>query len=315
MPRQNRRHDKVLRQYLEAVYEREQAELDGVARARVERLAVRERQLAAAVRWVRLELGLPEEFDPTFEAARLGVASTASRRTSAKRTRPTDATAVAGQERPRVRPVAAPPRPPAVRERADIPPELIEHSARYCGRRAADEVLEHRAALTPEAGDGEVAPVWPARPLDRTATGEIYAGSAGRVMGDLVAAASEGETGAEQARVAVRSYVDEFTTCVVAALEREHAAATEPDAADGARSGTVADVRRALADAACARIAVEARATGRGRAIAVADVAALLGAEGGSDPAAADSPRPPELTATGTLPRTGAGGGRLRPSA
>jgi hypothetical protein len=68
-----RRHDKLLRRYLEVTRERAEAQLAGSSSSRVQRLAVRERALAGAVRSIRLHLGLPDTFDPELESARLGI--------------------------------------------------------------------------------------------------------------------------------------------------------------------------------------------------------------------------------------------------
>jgi hypothetical protein len=69
----NRRHDKLLRLYLAVMRERAEAQLAGSSKSRAQRLAVRERALAGAVRSLRLHLGLPETFDPVLESARLGI--------------------------------------------------------------------------------------------------------------------------------------------------------------------------------------------------------------------------------------------------
>lgn len=68
-----RRHDRLLRQYLVVTRERAEAQLGGAPSSRIDRLGVRERALAAAVRNVRLYLGLSGTFDPELESARLGL--------------------------------------------------------------------------------------------------------------------------------------------------------------------------------------------------------------------------------------------------
>src|SRR5215208_2359738 len=68
-----RRHDALLRRYLSATRERAEAQIGRSSKSRVERLAVRERALAGALRSIRLHLGLPEAFDPELESARLGL--------------------------------------------------------------------------------------------------------------------------------------------------------------------------------------------------------------------------------------------------
>ena len=68
-----RRHDTLLRRYLTLIRERDEAQTGGSSRPRLERLAVRERALTAALRSIRLHLGLPDTFDPELESARLGL--------------------------------------------------------------------------------------------------------------------------------------------------------------------------------------------------------------------------------------------------
>jgi hypothetical protein len=68
-----RRHDTLLRRYLTLIRERDEAQIGGASPARIERLAVRERALAAALRSIRLYIGLPDTFDPELESARLGL--------------------------------------------------------------------------------------------------------------------------------------------------------------------------------------------------------------------------------------------------
>jgi hypothetical protein len=55
----NRRHDKLLRRYLEVTRERAEAQLAGSSPSRVQRLAVRQRALAGAVRSFRLMIDQP----------------------------------------------------------------------------------------------------------------------------------------------------------------------------------------------------------------------------------------------------------------
>ena len=73
-----------------------------------QRLAVRERALAGAVRSLRLHLGLPDTFDPELESARLGIdgkrPDSNTRRVRASNERPEQ------ELRPRIRPVPSAPR-------------------------------------------------------------------------------------------------------------------------------------------------------------------------------------------------------------
>src|SRR5215208_5732267 len=82
-----RRHDALLRRYLSATRERAEAQIGGSSKSRVERLAVRERALAGALRSIRLHLGLPEAFDPELESARLGLDGKRPGRIAARTTR------------------------------------------------------------------------------------------------------------------------------------------------------------------------------------------------------------------------------------
>ena len=99
----NRRHDKLLRRYLAVTRERAEAQLAGSSTSRVQRLAVRERALAGAVRSLRLHLGLPATFDPELESARLGIDGKRPG-PSTKRTGASAEPSEAGW-RPRIRPV------------------------------------------------------------------------------------------------------------------------------------------------------------------------------------------------------------------
>jgi hypothetical protein len=88
--------------------ERAEAQLGGASPSRVQRLAVRERALAGAVRSLRLHLSLPETFDVELESARLGLDGKRPGRISS-RTRVSHESPE--QElRPRIRPVPSSPR-------------------------------------------------------------------------------------------------------------------------------------------------------------------------------------------------------------
>src|SRR5688572_23689377 len=99
----NRRHDKLLRRYLAVTRERAEAQLAGSSQSRVQRLAVRERALAGAVRSIRLHLGLPDTFDPELESARLGIDGKRPGPSAGRKTASTDPSEHGG--RPRIRPV------------------------------------------------------------------------------------------------------------------------------------------------------------------------------------------------------------------
>lgn len=250
---------------------------------RVERLALRERSLAAAVRRVRIELGLPGTFDPDVEEARLVAEAEASRRLARRRfvfrSSKADPGPLSGPERRRVLPVPAPrPVPPDVIDGFDLHLELLSHAARFCGRRAAEDLLGQRSS--PARGHiGSPAVTWPTTPLSRNADGELYAGSAGRVMGELVARRSGSAQAAAEARVAVRCYIAEFVDCVVSALLQERDIAIrlgmihEQPLAEWADA--LGDVRSQLTEAACERIAAQARALRGSEDPSAEEVAAL----------------------------------------
>jgi hypothetical protein len=157
----------------------------------------------------------------------------------------------------------------------DLTLESASLAARFCARRAADEVLEHRSSPARGHFGGQLR-AWPAWPLARTASGNLYAGSAGRFMGELVVNAVEHRSAQPVAAIAVRHYVDEFTTVMIAALNRERdiAARLGTDSPTDPADKIVA-LRHELAEAACQRIAAEARAMAHG-AVTAADIAAMV---------------------------------------
>jgi len=112
--------------------------------------------------------------------------------------------------------------------------------------------------------------------LARTANGDIYAGSAGLLMGELVGRAFDGDDAIANARIAARNYIDEFTTVVMAALNRERlVAARLGQAIEDVPAGELSDLRRLLAQASCKRIAVEVRVARRVSTVTAEDVAAI----------------------------------------
>ena len=273
MSRLSRRHDKLLRRYLFVARERSDAQAQGPSRRHVERLAVRERALFGSIRRIRVQLGLPPTFDPDLETARLDrdVPMSASRQPRGR-----DSSPLMWSDRPRVKPVpAARSSQPDAKTTRDVTVELISHSARYCARKAAEDLLEHRAS--PARGcPGRTIVAWPERPLARTANGDIYAGSAGLLMGELVGRAFDGDDAIANARIAARNYIDEFTTVVMAALNRERlVAARLGQAIEDAPAGELSDLRRLLAQASCKRIAVEVRVARRVSTVTAEDVAAI----------------------------------------
>ena len=275
MSRLSRRHEKLVRQYLSLARERDEAEERGASRAQIDRLAVRERALAGALRRIRVALGLPPDVDLDHELARRHSSANVPERT--RQTRRHDSSPLTWSDRPRVRPVPAPRNDqPHAGRTEDVSAGLVAYAARYSARRAADEVLAHRAT---RAGTRRGAADAAGRqtPLARTANGDIYAGAAGRLMGEMVSRAFDGSDIDDQARLAVRNYIDEFTNCVIAALDRERVVdgfVNDPDDASGAHRS---NLRRQLAHASCERIAVEVRALRRSGTVTAADIVAIAG--------------------------------------
>jgi hypothetical protein len=276
MSRLSRRHEKLLRQYLAIARERSDAEERGASRAQIDRLAVRERALAGSLRRIRFALGLPSDLDLRHEQARLDPGTRVSERIRLPRRH--DSESLTWSDRPRVRPVPATRKDQAdARRTPDVTAGLVAYAARYSARRAADEVLEHRAARA-RSPHGTTDAAGPQTKLARTANGEIYAGAAGRLMGELVGRAFDGDDLHDEARLAVRCYIDEFTNCVIAALGRERVAeggAAEPH--DDESVVQTSTFRRQLAHASCERIAVEVRALRRSGTVTAADIAAIAG--------------------------------------
>jgi hypothetical protein len=275
MSRLSRRHEKLVRQYLSLARERSDAEERGASRAQIDRLAVRERALAGALRRIRVALGLPADVDLEHEMARLHSSPSVSELT--RQPRRHDSSPLTWSDRPRVRPVPALRNDQSSASRtADVTAGLVAYAARYSARCAADDLLEHRAtrAGTPR---GATDAAGRQGPRARTANGDIHAGAAGRLMGELVSRAFDGNDSDDQARLAVRSYIDEFTNCVLAALDRERIVdglVAEPDDASVAQRSKL---RRQLAHASCDRIAVEVRAIRRSGTVTAADIAAIAG--------------------------------------
>lgn len=292
MSRQMRRHDKLLTEYLEvsrARAEREAAVAGHMRRQhhtagdpdstnRIDRLAVRERALVAAIRHIRIELGLSGDFDPDEEAARLEAQERGQRvNRRLVRSRQDDSGPLSGPERQRVKPVPAlKATQPETTQRPDLGPHLVILAARYCGWRAAEEILARRTSAN--GGDFAASIVtWPDQPLER---------DDGNLMGELVARGAEnGSAAHEQAQRATRSYIDEFVNGVTDTLVRESEAAAgliyDQARADGDLDDDLVDelieLRRQLADAACERIAVEARAAGQSDWPTATDVAIMAG--------------------------------------
>jgi hypothetical protein len=94
-------------------------------------------------------------------------------------------------------------------------------------------------------------------------------------MGELVARALDGDDAMGEATLAARSYVDEFTTRVLAALARERTQSATNGHAAGAPGQ--AELRTELAWAACRSLATEARAARPASPISTDDVATLAG--------------------------------------
>ena len=276
MSRISRRHDDLLREYLDAARQRSEAIGEGDVR-QAERLAVRERALAAGLRQLRLKLGLPVSFDPQLEAARLESLRGRSRVFAKGRA---DRDALEWPDRPRVRPVPAARAADAEGDLAelDAPLELVSYAARFFARRAADEVLEQRQSAARGHLSGDDIAAWPAKPLARSATGEIFAGSAGRLMGELVGRGFDAHEARAYARVAVQSYADEFSTVVVAGLRREREAVARLGRhVDDVSPHRLVELERVLVRAGCAAIAAEVRVARHARSVTAAEVGALGG--------------------------------------
>ena len=275
MSRLNRRHDDLLREYLDVARQQSAAHGQGDTR-QAERLAVRERALAAGLRQLRLKLGLPVSFDPQLEAARLESLRGRSRVFAKGRA---DRDALEWPDRPRVRPVPAarPAGPESDLSDVDAPLELVSYAARFFARRAADETLDHRQSAARGHVSGDVA-AWPTKPLARSANGEIFAGTAGRLMGELVGRGFDTHEARAYARVAVQSYADEFSTVVVAGLRRERDAVEQLGRRlDDVSPHRLVELERILVRAACAAIAAEVRAARHARSVTAAEVGALGG--------------------------------------
>lgn len=269
----SRRHDKLIRRLLAVKRERAEVEARGLTGMHVDRLLVRERALTSAVRRIRLQLGLPQTFDALAEATRLDSEGRRSRRRSRRA-----ANEPLFTERQRVKPVPAARPEGAVDNRfsLDAPLELVSHAARYCARRAAEELLDHRQS--PARGHVGVIDPWPATPLARTESGEIFAGSAGPLIGELVSRGFDADEARAYARVAVRSYVDEFVMFVVAALRREWSVADQLGRSQTERPpADLGKLERDLARAACSRIAAEVRTARRGRTFTADEIAGIGG--------------------------------------
>lgn len=274
----HRRHDKLMRQLLTARDERIDAQLQGAPDGQYERLSVRERSLTVAVKRVRLAIGLPDTFDPDDERARLKLGRPEPTSARGRRRLQRATPEPLWPERQRVKPVPSSPAPPVPDQAggADVAIELIVNAARFFGRRAADDVLDHRRSLARGLVDDST-PMLSSKPLLPVPGGDPLVGSPGPLIGELVARGFDGGDSASYARAAVRGYVDEFTGSLIDGLRRErgaldrlgHPVAPEPSVDRKTR------LERELAWVACAQIAAETRSTPRARKLTAQEVAAI----------------------------------------
>lgn len=267
-----------MRQLLTAREERLDAQDDGVGGAQLERLSVRERSLAVAVKRLRHEIGLPATFDHDAERTRLkldrpGPTSVRGRR----RLRRAEVEPL-WPERQRVKPVpsAPAPRAPGPVGSGDVTIELIVNAARFFGRRAADELLDQRRSLARGIIDDSTAEL-SSRPILSTPAGDPVGGTAGPLMGELVARGFDGGEAAGYAHAAVRGYVEEFISSVLDGLRRERAALAQigHPVDEQPSVGQITRLKRDLAWTACAQIAAEARSGNRPRNLSTQEVAGI----------------------------------------